>query len=147
MLPSGVDPGQVVSFYDSGTYREATLSEIVDLVNGVAADPRTRLGPEWYRSPSYAARYFTLDLLGVADWRADSWDQCASGPGNAISDKAGVNLGIYLGLLIPDDESETTTVTLDTAKKTAFLISLARAWPGGPWLVVKVEPTSYVEGP
>jgi len=146
-LPPDVDPDQTVTFYDDGAYREATLSEIAGLVSEAAADPRAMLGPEWYRSPGYAARYFTLDLLGIADWRNDAWSQCASGPGNAIQDEAGVNLGIYLGPLGPDDEAETTTVTLNTAEKTAYLITLARAWPGGPWLVVNVEPAEYVEGP
>jgi len=147
-LPRDVDPDQTVTFYDNGAYREATLSEIAGLVSEVAADPRAKLGPGWYRSPGYAARCFTLDLLGIADWRNDEWSQCASGPGNVISDEAGgVYLGVYVGLLGPDDEAETTTVTLKTAKKTAYLISLARAWPGGPWLVVKVEPAQYVEGP
>jgi len=147
-LPPDVDPDQTVTFYDNGAYQEATLSEIAGLVSEVAADPRAKLGPGWYRSPGYAARYFTLDLLGIADWRNDEWSQCASGPGNVISDEAGgVYLGIYMGLLGPDDEAEATTVILKTAKKTAYLITLARAWPGGPWLVVNVEPAEYVEGP
>jgi hypothetical protein len=145
-LPPDVDPDQTVTFYDNGAYREAKLSEIAGLVNEVAADPRTMLGPGWHRSPGYAARYFTLDLLGI-DWRNDAWSQCASGPGNAITGKVGVDLGIYLGRLGPDDEAQTTTVTLKTAKKTAYLIALARAWPGGPWLVVNVKSVPYVEGP
>jgi hypothetical protein len=146
-LPPGVNPEQTFTFYDNGTYREATLSEITALIDEAASDPRTMLGAEWYRSPAYVARYFTMDLLGIADWRNVPWSQTAAGPGNAISDGAGVNLGIYLGPLIPDDENDTATVTLNTAGKTAYLIGLARAWPGGPWLVVSVAATEYVEGP
>jgi len=146
-LPAEVDPGQTLTFYDNGVYREAALSEIANLVGEAAADPRAMLGPEWYRSPSYVARYFTLNLLGIADWRQDAWSQCASGPGNTIQDGQGVNLGVYLGPLGPDDENETAAVTLKTAEETAYLITLARAWPGGPWLVVGIDPTEYSEAP
>ena len=34
-----------------------------------------------------------------------------------------------------DDEAETTTLSLNTAEKTAYLTTLAPARPGGPWLV------------
>ncbi|MHB9144537.1 MAG: hypothetical protein ACYC5Y_04290 [Symbiobacteriia bacterium] len=136
-----------VNFYDNGTYRQATLSQIADLVDGVASNPKAQLGPDWYRSPGYAARYFTLNLLGIADWQHDDWGQTVSGPGNAISGDAGENLGIYIGQHDPDDVNDKATVTLKTDQKAAFLISLSRPWPGGPWLVVSVTPTEFVEGP
>lgn len=34
------NPGKVFTFYDNGTYRQATLSQIASLVDGVASNPR-----------------------------------------------------------------------------------------------------------
>ncbi len=53
-----MDPEQTFTFYDNGTYRKATLSEIAALIDEAALDPRAMLGAEWYRSPAYVARYF-----------------------------------------------------------------------------------------
>ncbi len=146
VLPQDLDPGQVVRFYDNGETREMSLADLVELVGAATRNPRAYLGPGWWLSPGYAARYFTLDLLGLA-WQDEDWFQTAAGGGNVVSDGQGAVRGVYMGTHHEDATSESARVTLETADEKAYLITLAPAWPGGPWLVTNIAETEYVGPP
>ncbi len=143
-----VGADEVVTFYDNGVIREASVREFVTLVAGIASREATGLGPGWEMRPGYAAYVFTLSLLGVEEpWAFGSWQTTMAGEGLNVSLPDGTYLGTYVGAFRPDFESERATVTLKTAEEKAHLITLTRAWPGGPWLVAEVTESDYVGPP
>lgn len=136
--------GWAYGFYDNGSEQQLTPYAIGALIATAAVEPRLQLGSDWDQRPAYAARYFTMNLLGITDQRSEAWYQTASGSGNAISSGDGTYLGDYTGLHDTDRTSDTASVRLRTAGRKAYLITLTRPWESGPWLVTKVEETEYV---
>jgi len=143
VLPQGLDTSQVVRFYDNGETREMSLADLVELVGAATQNPRACLGPGWWLSPGYAARYFTLNLLDLA-WKEEDRSQCAAGEGHVISDGRGAVRGVYVGTHWRDATSESARVTLETEDEKANLITLAPAWPGEPWLVTNIAEAECV---
>ena len=121
VLPQGLDPSQVVRFYDNGETREMSLADLVELVGAATQNPRACLGPGWWLSPGYAACYFTLNLLDLA-WKEEDRSQCAAGEGHVISDGRGAVRGVYVGTHWRDATSESARVTLETEDEKANLI-------------------------
>lgn len=124
-----------VTFYDNGSYVSRTIADIQSRIASAGQISSNQLPSGWEQSPVTAARYFTMNLLGLSS--AESGSVVTGKNSEVVLRPSGRWYGRYRGDPPFSPIQYSSQVTLETLDGHTA-IDLVRGWRGGPWLVTHV---------